>query len=42
MRVLGEWLWEMRGLIDEIIGGPGMRRGRRDPDLLRVGDAVDF
>jgi uncharacterized protein YbjT (DUF2867 family) len=38
----GEWLWEMRGLIDKIIGGPGMRRGRRDPDLLRVGDAVDF
>ena len=38
----GEWLWELRGLMDKIIGGPGMRRGRRDPDRLRVGDAVDF
>ena len=38
----GEWLWEIRGLLDKIIGGPGMRRGRRDPDRLRVGDAVDF
>ena len=38
----GEWLWEIRGLLDKLIGGPGMRRGRRDPDRLRVGDAVDF
>ena len=38
----GEWLWELRGLVDNVIGGPGMRRGRRDPDRLRVGDAVDF
>jgi uncharacterized protein YbjT (DUF2867 family) len=38
----GEWLWELRGLLDKIIGGPGMRRGRRDPDRLRVGEAVDF
>src|SRR6056297_2805764 len=38
----GEWLWEVRGLLDKIVGGPGMRRGRRDPDRLRVGDAVDF
>jgi uncharacterized protein YbjT (DUF2867 family) len=38
----GEWLWEVRGLLDKIVGGPGMRRGRRDPDQLRVGDAVDF
>lgn len=38
----GEWLWELRGLMDKIIGGPGMRRGRRDPDRLRIGDAVDF
>jgi hypothetical protein len=38
----GEWLWEVRGFMDKLIGGPGMRRGRRDPDRLRVGDAVDF
>jgi hypothetical protein len=39
---VGEWLWELRGFADKIVGGPGMRRGRRDPDRLRVGDAVDF
>lgn len=38
----GEWLWELRGLLDKVVGGPGMRRGRRDPDDLRVGDALDF
>lgn len=35
-------LWEARGLIDRIFGGVGLRRGRRDPQHLRVGDAVDF
>jgi uncharacterized protein YbjT (DUF2867 family) len=35
-------LWSIRGLIDKSIGGVGMRRGRRDPDDLRVGDALDF
>jgi len=34
--------WELRGLIDRAIGGVGLRRGRRDPDNLRVGDALDF
>ena len=38
----GDRLWELRGLLDKLIGGPGMRRGRRDPDRLRIGDAVDF
>ena len=38
----GERLWEVRGLLDSLVGGPGMRRGRRDPDELRVGDALDF
>ena len=38
----GEWLWRLRGLLDQMVGGPGMQRGRRDPDRLRVGDAVDF
>jgi len=36
------WAWEIRGLMDKLIGGVGLRRGRRDPDTLRVGDALDF
>ncbi len=35
-------LWRVRGLIDRIVGGVGMRLGRRDPEHLRVGDALDF
>jgi uncharacterized protein YbjT (DUF2867 family) len=35
-------LWEVRGVADRLLGGPGMRRGRRHPNELRVGDAVDF
>ena len=35
-------LWRIRGLIDRAIGGVGMRRGRRHPDDLRVGEALDF
>lgn len=35
-------LWSIRGIADKVVGGPGMRRGRRDPDRLRVGDALDF
>jgi uncharacterized protein YbjT (DUF2867 family) len=38
----GEWLWRVRGLLDTIWGGPGLRRGRRSPTDLRVGDYVDF
>ncbi|HET9169497.1 MAG TPA: SDR family oxidoreductase [Actinospica sp.] len=34
--------WQARGLIDRAFGGVGLRRGRRDPVTLRVGDAVDF
>lgn len=34
--------WQARGLIDRALGGVGLRRGRRDPRRLRVGDAVDF
>jgi uncharacterized protein YbjT (DUF2867 family)/uncharacterized protein YndB with AHSA1/START domain len=37
-----DWLWWLRGAMDRVIGGPGLRRGRRDPDHLQVGDAVDF
>ena len=36
------WLWYLRGLIDRMVGGVGLRRGRRDPVHLRVGDTVDF
>jgi len=34
--------WAVRGLLDRLAGGVGLRRGRRDPDRLEVGDAVDF
>jgi uncharacterized protein YbjT (DUF2867 family) len=34
--------WRLRGMLDRLIGGVGLRRGRRDPHELRVGDAVDF
>ncbi|MGK2947336.1 MAG: SDR family oxidoreductase [Acidimicrobiales bacterium] len=37
-----DWLWGIRGTIDVLIGGVGMRRGRRHPDDLREGDALDF
>jgi uncharacterized protein YbjT (DUF2867 family) len=36
------WVWLARGIIDNLVGGPGFRRGRRHPDELRVGDALDF
>jgi hypothetical protein len=35
-------LWRLRGYVDELIGGPGLRRGRRAPDELRIGDPLDF
>ena len=35
-------LWRVRGFADRAVGGVGMRLGRRDPDHLRVGDALDF
>ncbi|HET6698171.1 MAG TPA: SDR family oxidoreductase [Nocardioidaceae bacterium] len=34
--------WRVRGLIDRLSGGPGLRRGRRDPRDVVVGDSVDF
>jgi uncharacterized protein YbjT (DUF2867 family) len=36
------WAWKVRGAADRMIGGIGMRRGRRHADELRVGDALDF
>jgi uncharacterized protein YbjT (DUF2867 family) len=35
-------LWQLRGALDRLAGGVGMRRGRRHPDQLRQGDALDF
>ncbi len=36
------WAWEFRGLVDQLFGGPGIRRGRRHPTDLSVGETVDF
>ena len=36
------WTWRLRGMVDRLLGGVGLRRGRRNPDDLRVGDALDF
>jgi uncharacterized protein YbjT (DUF2867 family) len=36
------WFWRLRGLLDTLRGGVGLRRGRRDPQDLRDGDTVDF
>ncbi|WP_166831901.1 SDR family oxidoreductase [Thalassoroseus pseudoceratinae] len=38
----GTWLWKIRGWLDLLVGGIGLRRGRRDPKDLRVGDTLDF
>jgi len=37
-----DWTWEVRGVADRLVGGVGLRRGRRDPRDLRAGDALDF
>ncbi len=37
-----DFLWALRGLMDRLVGGVGLRRGRRHPTELRVGDALDF
>ncbi|HSF04677.1 MAG TPA: SDR family oxidoreductase [Methylomirabilota bacterium] len=36
------WLWRLRGALDRLTGGPGLRRGRRDAERMAFGDAVDF
>jgi uncharacterized protein YbjT (DUF2867 family) len=36
------WLWRLRGFLDLLVGGAGLRRGRRDPERLLPGDTVDF
>lgn len=37
-----DWLWRLRGRLDRMIGGPGLRRSRRHPQQLAYGDALDF
>lgn len=36
------WAWKLRGIADRMVGGVGMRRGRRNASTVRAGDAVDF
>jgi uncharacterized protein YbjT (DUF2867 family) len=35
-------LWRLRGMLDRLVGGPGLRRGRRDPEQVGFGEALDF
>jgi hypothetical protein len=37
-----QWAWQIRGLIDQVLGGAGLRRGRRHPEEVRQGEALDF
>ena len=36
------WLWKIRGYMDKVVGGVGLRRGRTNPTKIASGDAVDF
>ena len=36
------WAWELRGWMDKLVGGVGLRRGRRHSDEIRVGESLDF
>ncbi len=37
-----DWAWKLRGWFDSLVGGVGLRRGRRDAEELRPGEALDF
>ncbi len=37
-----DWLWTLRAVLDWLVGGPGLTRGRRDPNALRLGDTIDY
>ncbi len=39
---VGNWLWRMRGFLDKMVGGVGLRRGRTSLDSLNAGDTLDF
>jgi uncharacterized protein YbjT (DUF2867 family) len=38
----GDWMWRIRGVMDKMVGGVGLRRGRRSETDLKAGDALDF
>lgn len=38
----GDLLWQLRGWMDQLVGGPGLRRGRRHPEKLEYGETLDF
>jgi uncharacterized protein YbjT (DUF2867 family) len=38
----GNWLWEIRGFLDQLVGGVGMRRGRKSESEISAGEALDF
>ena len=38
----GNWLWRLRGFLDKLVGGVGLRRGRTSENSLNAGDALDF
>lgn len=38
----GDWMWEVRGFLDQLVGGVGMRRGRKSDSEIDAGDALDF
>ncbi len=38
----GNWLWQLRGYLDKLVGGVGLRRGRTNTHTINVGDALDF
>lgn len=37
-----DWAWRLRGILDSIVGGVGLRRGRRHPEIIRKGESLDF
>lgn len=37
-----DWAWSLRGLLDKLVGGVGLNRGRRHPSEIQVGDSIDF
>jgi uncharacterized protein YbjT (DUF2867 family) len=38
----GNWMWKIRGVLDKIVGGVGLRRGRTNPNQINTGDTLDF
>lgn len=38
----GSWMWKIRGFMDKIVGGVGLRRGRTHPNKINTGDTLDF